>query len=357
MEIEAREFLSEMDSLLAQARERLQKRSSRQLSPAPGVSNLSTISFRTSSQQYQQQYQQHQQQPSHEREPSSGQPARAFDISITNEGSLSDPKITSSAATAASPLIPAIFNTELTSSSDESDDDAVGDLAVTGRKTATVGADGPETVGTGSPVVSHELQIDTPDHFHERTVSEQRTSRDTSAGKLASTNLDEGQAGTGDEINTAADDAETMRLEIVALAAKRSPEQTSADCSAPQIERTVYVGHLPEALAFFDVKLKALFQRFGEVISVTSHHVTVHHKHDSKHHRSKNWALVSFADALSAREAVRRGVEVEDKDEDGAVCRLLVRTLDADEDQDALHIHHQQHLAKTDAHDDLGWLA
>jgi hypothetical protein len=47
---------------------------------------------------------------------------------------------------------------------------------------------------------------------------------------------------------------------------------------------------------------------------------------------------------------------VRDKDDDDALCKLLVRNLDADQDLDALHIHHQQHLAKTDAQDDLGWL-
>lgn len=355
MELEAREFLGEMDSLLVEARERLQKRSSRQLSPAAGVSNLSTIS-RSSGQQY---HYHHQQQPSRDREPSLGQPARASDISMRNDSSLiGDERRAASATASTAPFIPAIFNTELTSSSDENDDDDAADLAIAGRNSATGRAARPEITGIRSPVPDQELQKEAPpDEFHARQAVVQQNLTHTSASKVVSTATGKEQASDGDQITGAADEAETVRLEIVALAAKRSPEQTSADRSAPQIERTVYVGHLPEALAFYDVKLKALFQRFGEVISVTSHHVTVHHRHDSKHHRSKNWGLVSFADALSAREAVRRGVEVEDKDEDGTVCKLLVRSLDSDEDQDALHIHHQQHLAKTDAQDDLGWLA
>ena len=372
MEREAQEFLSEMDSLLAVARERLQKRSNRQLPPAAGVSNLSTISFRSSDQQHQLPQQQHLQQlTSQDTELLSMQSGPVSQSSMHNDSRQRDTEIergrslegdrsdAASATKPTRPLIPAIFNTALTSSSDESEDDADVDLAVTGRKIAAGATQPSETAESTSPNPGPAVPTQALEGTRMRKAPGQQHLTGASAGKVASTAADEPEQAInsdGDQMVHAADEAETIRLEVAALASKRSPEQAKSDRSAPQIERTVHVGYVPEALAFFDFKLKSLFERFGKVISVTSHHRTVHHNRDTHHQRSKNWALVSFADALSAREAVRRGVEVHDKDDDDALCKLLVRNLDADQDLDALHIHHQQHLAKTDAQDDLGWL-
>ena len=47
------------------------------------------------------------------------------------------------------------------------------------------------------------------------------------------------------------------------------PPLTPAALVLPQ-ERTLWVSHLPEPIAFFDNKLKALFAQFGEVIAVTT---------------------------------------------------------------------------------------
>jgi hypothetical protein len=387
VEQEAQEFLSEMDSLLAHARERLHKRSGRQLPPAAGVSNLSTIRNISSVRDLrrpQPQPQPQSQSPEAQRQPHSDDwSANSVRSTATGGGHSGDngsheTSVTNgSAASAHSPeqlvrapaplplsssRIPAIFDTELTSSDEEDEEDDEG--AATGRApsrtTDSHRSSGSDDISTSA--ISRDQQAQVEDGA---PAKEDALVTPPAAAAAAADGTDHSEASpdtapapapaeSDAEMSTTRplDDAEVVSLEIKALAATRSPEQAIADRSASQSSRTVHVSNLPEALAFFDVKLKALFEQFGKVISVTSHHTNVHPQRDS---RSKNWGLVSFADAFSAREALRRGVKVRDHDEGGALCQLTLRAL-GDQDADALHIHHQQHLAKTDAQDDLGWL-
>jgi len=124
------------------------------------------------------------------------------------------------------------------------------------------------------------------------------------------------------------------------------PPLTPAALVLPQ-ERTLWVSNLPEPIAFFDNKLKALFAQFGEVIAVTCR-CAIH---------GRSWALVTFADAQSVRVAVAKGLEVvHDKQKVTLVVEQLDDQIDGETDNaTALHIK-QKHMAKTEAHSDLEFL-
>ena len=68
------------------------------------------------------------------------------------------------------------------------------------------------------------------------------------------------------------------------------------------------VGNLPEALAFYEARLRAVFSGFGQLGGVSVHYTRQHPRHESSRKGSNvHWALVTFADMVSV-DRVRHAV-------------------------------------------------